>query len=237
MLYMIMIAALLSISLCQTPVVHAEGIPQTSGARVPLSFIGVRGEGVLIYANIVYERKAELVEPILDWGAMQWAIMRPIVGAGLVRGLAGPLKADDNYRQMIVRAFEHAKQLRTRDLPNGRQWALFDFVGGIKVKDPQDAEAALAVALLSVQDGRRIEPIMILGGLDSQGRLTAVADFNAHVTSMFNMGFRKIIVPFGQGSEISGPLQQRIEKNDLTLIEAATLKDLDALVMTKSPQD
>jgi hypothetical protein len=237
MRYMIMIAALLSIFLCQTPAAHAERIPQTSGARVPLSFMGARGESILIYANVVYERKAELVEPILDWGAMQWAIMRPIVGAGLVRGIAGPLKADDNYRQMIVRAFEHAKQLRTRDLPNGRLWTLFEFVGGIKVKDPQDVEAALAIAFLSVQDGRRIEPIMILGGLDSQGRLTAVADFNAHVTSTFNLGFRKVIVPLGQGSEISGPLQQRIEKDHLTIIEAATLKDLDVLVLTESPRD
>lgn len=168
---------------------------------------------------------------------MQWAIMRPIVGAGLVRGTAGPLKADDNYRQMIVRAFEHAKQLRTRDLPNGRPSTLFEFVGGLKVKDPQDAEAALAIAFLSVQDRGRIEPIMILGGLDSQGRLTAVADFNAHLTSTFNLGFRKAIVPLGQGSEISEPFQQRIEKDHLTIIEAATLKDLDTLVMTQSPRD
>lgn len=237
MFYMIMIAVALSISLWTTPAVHAERIAQASGARVPLSFIGVRGESILIYANIVYERKTELVEPILDWEATQWAIMRPIVGAGLVRGIAGPLKADNNYRQMITRAFEHAKQLRNRDLPNGRLRTLFDFVGGIKVRDPQDGEAALAVAFLSVQEGRKIEPVMILGGLDSQGRLTAVADFNAHVTSAFNLGFQKIIIPLGQGSEISGPLQQRIDQYHLTVIEAATLKDLAALVMTDPPQN
>ena len=161
--------------------------------------------------------------------------MRPIPGGGFFRGIAGPLKPNDNYGQMIMRAFEHAKQLRNRALPNGRFWILFQFYGGVTAKDPKDAEAGLAVAFLAALDGRRIEPVMILGGLDSEGRLTAVDDFNTHVTKTLNLGFRKVIIPLGQGSEISDTLQQRIEKNQLTVIEAATLKDLVALVAAGSP--
>ena len=60
---MIVLAVALIISLFNTSAAHAE--------RMPLSFVGVMGEGILIDADIAYERKAELVEPILDWKATQ----------------------------------------------------------------------------------------------------------------------------------------------------------------------
>lgn len=235
--HLMIVAVVLIVSFFNSLSVDAEPMGQYSGARVPLSFIGAKDEPVLTYADISYERKTELAEPIMDWRATQVIIQRPAAGGGFFRGGGAPLKPDGNYGQMVMRAFEHAKRLRNRDLPNGRLWTVFEFIGGFTVKDSKDLEAALAVAFLAVHDGRTTEPVMILGGLDSQSRLTAVADLNKHLTFIFNLGNRKVIIPSGQRNEISESLQQAIDKNHLAVIEAATLKDLYDLVATDSSRN
>lgn len=137
---------------------------------------------------------------------------------------------------MVRRAFEHAKRLRSRDLPNGRAEAVFEVIGAFAVRDAKDLEAALAVAFLAVHNGRAVEPVTILGGLDSQGRLTAVADLNTHLANMIHLGHRKVIIPSGQHNEISGLIQQQIESDHIAVVEAANLEALYTLVTTNSSQ-
>lgn len=227
---LIIVALLMMLSCVSIAAAPAAVIAQTLGVRVPLSFIGTKGEPVLTYANIAYERKAEFAEPFIDWRATQVVIMRPAAGGGFFRGGGAALKPDGNFGQMMARGFGHAKRLRNRELPNGRLATLFEFIGGFTVKDSKDLEAALAVAFLAAQDGRRLEPVMILGGLDAQGRLTAVADLEKHLTFIHNLGHQKVIIPAGQGSQMSEPIRQAVESNQFAVVEAATLQELYALV-------
>jgi hypothetical protein len=237
MLQFIIIGGLLILSQSFPSTVTAQTSLPYGGGTVYLSFIGTNGEHVLTHANISYERKAELPDPILDWGRIQFVVLKPAGGGGFFRGGGGPIKADGNFGQMVKRAFDHAKRHRNHDLPNGRLGTLFEFIGGVTVRNSKDLEAALAVAFLAIHDNRRTEPVAILGGLDSEGRLIAVTDLKTHLTHVFNFGKRKVIIPSGQKNEIPEALQQHIEKQQIIIIEADTLKDVYALVSSESGQD
>jgi len=212
--------------------VMAQSMAQSSSARVTLPFMGVDGRPLVGWAEITYERRPESEEPIIDWSATFVYINRRIAsgfGGGRFR-VPGRLEIGGEYGQLFGRAAEHAKQLRDRSLPAGRFGINFEFLEGLPVKDPQDLEAAIAVAFLALQDGRSTEPDTILGGLDSQGRLRPVAELNKRLTVIVNLGARKIIIPSGQSDEISGELHQTLYAKYITVTEAATLKDVYDLV-------
>jgi hypothetical protein len=236
MLYMMIMSVALLVPFFNSAILYAEPTAPNSDGKVYLSFIGPKGEHVLVHANVVYERNTELTEPIMDWNATQVAILKPAAGGAFIRSGGAPLKADGDAGQMVLRAFEHAKRLRNRDLTNGRAAAVFEVIGAFTVRDAKDQEAALAVTFLAIHNGRTIEPVTILGGLDSQGRLTPVADFNTHLANMIHLGHRKVIIPLGQRNEISGLLQQHIESDHVAVMEAATLEALYAVVITDSSQ-
>jgi hypothetical protein len=236
MLYMIIVAVALVVPFFDSSMLSAEPTTQNSDGTLYLSFIGPKGDHVLVHANLGYERQPELAEPVIDWSATQVSILKPAAGGAFVKSGGAPLRPDGEAGQMVIRAFEHAKRLRSRDLPNGRAEAVFGVIGAFAVRDAKDLEAALAVAFLAVHNGRAVEPVTILGGLDSQGRLTAVADLNTHLANMIHLGHRKMIIPPGQHNEISGSLQQQIESNHIAVVEAANLEALYTLVTTNSSQ-
>lgn len=237
MLHVIITTVAFVVPLFNSTMLYAELPAQSSNGTVYLSLIGAKGEHVLAHANVTCERKTDLAEPIMDWGATQVVIMRPTPAGGLFRGAGASLEPEGNVGQMVMRAFEHAMRLRNRDLPNGRVGTVFQVIGGFSVKDSKDLEAALAVTFLAVHNGRGIKPVTILGGLDSQGRLTAVADLNTHLTHMIRLGHREAIIPMGQRKEISEPLQQQIDKLQVAVIEAATLEAVYTLVATDPLQN
>jgi len=230
---MIIAAVALVVPFFDSSMLSAEPA-QNSDGTLYLSFIGPKGDHVLVHANLGYERQPELAEPVIDWSATQVSILKPAAGGAFVKSGGAPLRPDGEAGQMVLRAFEHAKRLRSRDLPNGRAEAVFEVIGAFAVRDAKDLEAALAVAFLAVHNGRAVEPVTILGGLDSQGRLTAVADLNTHLANMIHLGHRKMIIPPGQHNEISGLLQQQIESDHIAVVEAANLEALYTLVTTNS---
>lgn len=197
-----------------------------SDGVVYLSFIGTQGEYIRAQGNLAYERNETLVEPTLDWSGTQIVVMKPNPSGALYRAGGSPVRPEGEFGQTIARAFEQAKRLRDQRQPNGRLTMIFDFVGGVAVRETQGQEAALAVAMLAAQDGRRLQGATILGGLDQQGRMTPVSDLNTHLTNVLKLGQKKVFVAPGQKREISDQLQQHIERDQIAIIEAATLADL-----------
>src|SRR5262249_56355589 len=135
---------------------------QNSDGTLYLSFIGPKGDHVLVHANLGYERQPELAEPVIDWSATQVSILKPAAGGAFVKSGGAPLRPDGEAGQMVVRAFEHAKRLRSRDLLNGRAEALFEVIGAFAVGDAKDLEASLAVAFLAVHTVPSLQPVTIL---------------------------------------------------------------------------
>jgi hypothetical protein len=200
-----------------------------SDGVVYLSFIGTQGEYIRAQGNIAYERNETLQEPTLDWSGTQIVVMKPNPSGALYRAGGVPVRPDGEFGQTIVRAVEQAKRLRDQRRPNGRLKIIFDFVGGMAVRETQGQAAALAVAILAAHDGRRLEGATILGGLDAQGRMTPVSDLNAHLANVLKLGQKKVFVAPGQKREISDQLQQHIDQHQIAIIEAATLADLYTL--------
>lgn len=228
MRHLMIVAIVMIVSFFTSLPVEAQSVLQHSRALVPLSFIGMKGEPLEARMDITYERNAELAEPIIDWDATFVYSVRSFAGGAKIPGGAR-LKRNGLYGQLFTRAFEHAKRLRDRGLPDGRFAITFEFIEQLEVKDPQDLEALIALAFLGLHDGRGFADGMILGGLDSQGRLKPVADLNQRLTVLLKRDVRKVIIPSGQIKEISDLPQQAIDTGKLDVTEAATLKDVYAL--------
>lgn len=225
MRHLMIVAVVMIVSFFTSLPVEAQSARQHSRVRAPLSFIGMKGEPIQALADITYDRNAELTEPIIDWDAAFIYSVRSFAGGAKIPGGAR-LKRNGLYGQLFMRAFEHAKRLRDRGLPDGRFAFTFEFIEQLEVKDPQDSEAVIALAFLGLHDGRGFADSLILGGLDAGGRLKPVADLNTHLTVMLKRGIRKVIIPSGQRKEISDLPQQAIDIGKLDVTEAATLKDV-----------
>jgi hypothetical protein len=225
MRHLMIVAIVMIVSFFTSLPVEAQSVRQHSRAQVPVSLIGMKGEPVQARMDITYDRNAALAEPIIDWNATFVYSVRAFAdGAKIPRGAR--LKRDGLYGQLFTRAFEHAKRLRDRGLPDGRFGITFEFIEQLEVKDPQDSETVIALAFLGLHDGRGFADGLILGGLDSEGRLKPVTDLNQRLTVMLKRGVRKVIIPSGQIKEISDLPQQAIDTGKLDVTEAATLKDV-----------
>ena len=225
MRHLMIVAMVMIVSFFTSLPVEAQYVTQHSRVRAPLSFIGMGGEPIQAFANITYDRKAELTEPSIDWDVSSGYSVRSFGDGAKIPGGAR-LKRNGPYGQLFTRAFEHAKRLRDRGLPDGRFAINFEFIEQLEVKDPQDSEAVIALAFLGLHDGRGFAQGVVLGGLDSQGRLTPVADLNQRLTVLLKHNVRKVIIPSGQFKQISDLPQQAIDTGQLEVTEAATLKDL-----------
>src|SRR5580765_8308204 len=83
--------------------VMAQSMAQSSSARVTLPFMGVDGRPLVGWAEITYERKPELAEPIIDWSATFVYINRRIAsgfGGGRFR-VPGRLEIGGEYGQLF----------------------------------------------------------------------------------------------------------------------------------------
>jgi len=94
MLYMIIITVALVVPIFESAMLYAETAAQNSNGTLYLSFIGPKGDHVLVHANLGYERQPQLAEPVIDWSATQVSILKPAAGGAFVKSGGAPLRPD-----------------------------------------------------------------------------------------------------------------------------------------------